>query len=139
MTAWNPTPDPETGRATLAEAVGQALGTASMCWENPAGAGVFDSTACGEVHDGLMAYLSDWADEHRRQANEATWAKSQAIVKEWSDIAYEMLAVLCNSAPGEHSKPDEWTAARDRLRDRFHAALDALPANAARLADEEPA
>lgn len=70
-TTWNPTPDPETGRATLAEAVGQALGTASMCWEDPAGAGVFDSSACTRVYDGLMAYLSDWADEHRKQANDA--------------------------------------------------------------------
>ncbi len=79
-TTWNPTPDPEIGHATLAEAVGQALGTASVCWENPAGAGVFDSTACARVYEGLMAYLSDWADEQRRRANEATYAKTHAAV-----------------------------------------------------------
>lgn len=48
-------------------------------------------------------------------------------VKQWADIAYEMWALLCNSTTDGHSSPEEWTTARDRLRDRFHAALNTLP------------
>lgn len=33
------------------ELIGQAIGAGSMCWENPAGAGVFDSTQAAEVAD----------------------------------------------------------------------------------------
>jgi hypothetical protein len=76
---WEPTRRAEyEGLLSLTEAVGQSLGAASACWENPAGAGVFDSTRCGEIHEWLMAYLSDWADEIRKQANEATAAKARA-------------------------------------------------------------
>lgn len=49
--------------------------------------------------------------------------KLKAEIHEWSDIAYEMWAVLCNSRPGEHCTDEEWQAAFSRLRDRFHAAL----------------
>lgn len=73
---WEPTrrADDE-APLSLSEAVGQSLGAASACWENLAGAGVFESTRCGEIYEWLMAYLSDWADEIRKQANEATAAK----------------------------------------------------------------
>lgn len=33
------------------ELIGQAVGAGSVCWENPAGAGVFDSTMAAEVAD----------------------------------------------------------------------------------------
>jgi hypothetical protein len=57
----------------------------------------------------------------------ATPSPDYGPVKEWSDIAYEMWAVLCNSATDGHSTVEDWTAARDRLRDRFHTALATLP------------
>jgi hypothetical protein len=78
---WEPTrrADDE-GPLSLGEAVGQSLGAASACWENLAGAGVFDSTRCGEVYEWLMAYLSDWGAEIRKQANEATAAKARAAI-----------------------------------------------------------
>jgi hypothetical protein len=78
---WEPTrrADDE-APLSLGEAVGQSLGAASACWENLAGAGVFESTRCGEIHEWLMAYLSDWADEIRKQANEATAAKTRAAI-----------------------------------------------------------
>jgi len=69
---WEPD-DP--GPLTLAEAVGQALGAASVCWAGGTGDLEFDSVRCVEIHDWLMAYLSDWGDQIRREANEATSAK----------------------------------------------------------------
>jgi hypothetical protein len=39
------------------EAIFRALGTASMCWSNPEGAGVFDSSACIKVADDLLEEL----------------------------------------------------------------------------------
>lgn len=49
--------------------------------------------------------------------------KLKAEICEWSDLAYEMWALLCSSATDGHSTEAEWAAARNRLRDRFHAAL----------------
>ena len=39
------------------EAVGQAIGAASMCWETPEGAGEFDSTRASAIVDELMSLL----------------------------------------------------------------------------------
>ena len=47
----------------LASAVQQAIGTASMCWEHPAGAGEFDSSQAAWVADGLLAFLRAGADD----------------------------------------------------------------------------
>lgn len=76
---WNPTVREDGEKTTLSEAVGQALGTASMCWANVRAAGMFDSTEAARVYEGIMAWLSDWADEMRREANEAAAAKSTII------------------------------------------------------------
>lgn len=38
-------------------AVFQALGAASMCWENPAGAGIFESTRAKAIGEALLAEL----------------------------------------------------------------------------------
>jgi hypothetical protein len=38
-------------------AVGLAIGAASVCWENPGGAGVFDSTRAAQIADELVAHL----------------------------------------------------------------------------------
>jgi hypothetical protein len=42
---------------TLEQAVGEALGAASMCWETPEGAGVFDSSAASGIADQLVAWI----------------------------------------------------------------------------------
>lgn len=34
---------------SIEEIVGQAIGAASVCWENPAGAGQFDSTQASKI------------------------------------------------------------------------------------------
>lgn len=43
---------------SLEEAIGQAIGAGSMCWENPAGAGEFDSRRAGEI----VRALKDWIE-----------------------------------------------------------------------------
>ena len=50
-----PAPDPD-DRAER-NLVFQALGAASMCWENVSGAGVFDSTRASQIGDNLMSGL----------------------------------------------------------------------------------
>lgn len=58
---WRPTAG--VGRTvaelSLDEWVGQALGSASMCWANPAGAGEFDAARCAWVLAGLMVHLTE--------------------------------------------------------------------------------
>lgn len=39
---------------TLEEAIFQSLGAASVCWENLAGAGEFDSTRCKDIGEALL-------------------------------------------------------------------------------------
>ena len=39
------------------KAIYLALGAASMCWEHPAGAGVFDSVRCAAIGAELVDYL----------------------------------------------------------------------------------
>ena len=62
---WEPPPRAkDEGPIQLGEAVGLALAGVYTCGDD-----------VGEVCEWLMAYLSDWADEIRREANEATAAK----------------------------------------------------------------
>lgn len=44
---------------TLAEAVGQALGAASMCWEHPEAAGEFNSARAERIYKALMAIIAE--------------------------------------------------------------------------------
>lgn len=127
--SWSPTVS-DGHPATLSEAVGQALGTASVCWENPAGAGVFDTALCAQVYEGLMAYLADWAADTIRRANEASEGKAEAALKEWKDLAYEQYALLCNSRTDGHSTDVQWQQAFERLKTRFHTDLGVQPGEA---------
>lgn len=45
------------GADTLESAVFQALGAASVCWENPGGAGVFESDRAKAIGDELVAWI----------------------------------------------------------------------------------
>lgn len=60
MEQWRPAaPEGESvDDLPLNEWVGQALGTASMCWTDVAAAGEFDSARAGWVLQGLMAHLN---------------------------------------------------------------------------------
>ena len=42
---------------TIEEAVGQALGAASVCWENMEGTGVFDDQLAKAIYDALLAEI----------------------------------------------------------------------------------
>lgn len=42
---------------SLEEAIGQTVGHASVCWENPSGAGVFDSSRAKVVVDALKTWM----------------------------------------------------------------------------------
>jgi hypothetical protein len=99
--------------ATLFEAVGQALGSASMAWEHVDRAGVFDEAWCGKVYDGLMAFLADWGAEQRREANEATVAKASTEARYL--IAYAFHLRHGKRAPGG----DESWAEFDRRAENF--------------------
>jgi len=48
--------DPNLG---LEEFIGQAVGAASMCWENPEGAGAFDSTRAQQIVEEIMRRISE--------------------------------------------------------------------------------
>lgn len=53
--------------ADLRELVFTALGTASTCWENVAGAGVFDSTRAAELGEELVTRIKGllgWGEPH---------------------------------------------------------------------------
>lgn len=78
---WKPSEAPGTV-LSVSEAVGQALATASICWVSGTGLPEVDTAAVGDVFDGLMAWVSDWADGIRAQANEATAAKIKAKIDE---------------------------------------------------------
>jgi hypothetical protein len=54
----------------------------------------------------------------------------RADIKEWSDIAYEMYALLCNSKSLDEAHAEAWQGGFERLKDRFHVALDKLPTGA---------
>lgn len=66
MTGWQWRPTAGGGRVEdlpLNEWVGQALGSASMCWANPGGAGEFDSVRCAQILDAVMAHLNAVIDQ----------------------------------------------------------------------------
>jgi hypothetical protein len=45
------------GEDALATVIGQLVGYGSVCWENPAGAGVFDSTRAKGAVDSTLEWL----------------------------------------------------------------------------------
>lgn len=95
---WNPSAAPGE-QVTLSGAVGQALGTASMSWTDVRSAGTFKDGHAAWVLEGIMAWLSDWADEMRREANEATAAKIRADLGYYDDQTLEKVraGLLCSS------------------------------------------
>jgi hypothetical protein len=58
MTVYLPSGMDEFAPLTLEEAVYQAIGAASMCWEDVAKAGVFDSDRAKAIGDALLAKVA---------------------------------------------------------------------------------
>jgi hypothetical protein len=94
---------------TLQEILFQSLGAASMCWESVDKAGVFDSTRAKEIGLALTA--------------EVDRALAIVQVTPWSELAYELYALACNSTALEPSKAQEWNAAFERLKEQFNSLL----------------
>lgn len=82
------------------------------------------SVPCCEFHAEVEAIqcCSDCPDGPDDAAHPA-----EDAVKEWSDLAYELYALACNSTTNGTGKSEDWTACFERLRERFHAALDTFP------------
>lgn len=56
---------------TLDEAIGQALGAASMCWEKPESAGAFDGSRAKQIFTELKKLMQEKAAEDRKAIGEA--------------------------------------------------------------------
>lgn len=102
----------------LRRVVGEAVGAASMSWVGGTGGLEFDSVRATAIADELEAYVEALVRQRVQEERDA-----------WSDIAYEMWAVLCNSTSDGHTAFDKWSAAMDRVRDRFHKALKERPSS----------
>ena len=68
------TPDYGSEGPTIEGAVFQALGSASVCWENMSGTGVFQSEEAKRIGDGLLAIIAEHvaaarADEQKQIAD----------------------------------------------------------------------
>ena len=47
---------------TIEDAVYQTIGAASVCWDNPGGAGVFESDRARELGRNLMRFIQDTSE-----------------------------------------------------------------------------
>lgn len=47
------------GSLSLSSAVHQAIGAASVCWENMEGTGIFQEARAREIADALLRYIAD--------------------------------------------------------------------------------
>jgi hypothetical protein len=106
-----------TEELTLEEVLFQALGAASMCWVGGTGSLEFDSVRASQVGHALLAEVQRFI------------RIGDPAVKAWSDLAYELYALACNSSPNvgyPADKQAEWQKAFERLRDRFHELLPAV-------------
>ncbi len=135
---------------TLEEVIGQALGAASTCWVGGTGDREFDSARAKEVMTALLGEvrrfqrlaLEDAATRavelakanhaHTssgsyfaaiRKAVEGGQSDGTDRVKAWSDLAYELYALACNSKEDDHCTPIAWQKSFERLKARFHELL----------------
>lgn len=69
VTVYLPSGMDEFAPLTLEEAVYQAIGAASMCWEDVAKAGVFDSDRAKAIGDALLADVEARLAECREEAH----------------------------------------------------------------------
>jgi hypothetical protein len=142
--AQAPTPCPVTplrqriaARAVLYALIGMSCLVAGLLllgvprWMAPGAGGFMAAVVTGPLW--ARRVLRRWTTTRRqaeptpREPDVRECDRLRAQVSEWSEISYEMWAVLCSSVPFDVRFTDEWNAARDRLRDRFHAALAELP------------
>lgn len=100
---WNPT-GLGGALATLAEAVSQALGSATMAWRNVAAAGEFDEAWCTNVYDGLMAYLADWSDSQVKYGDGQTMVRVRHILAGILDVTPPEHYTVTNAIAAFHAE-----------------------------------
>lgn len=92
-----------TEQRTLETMVFEALGAASMCWDHPERAGVFDDTRAREIGEKLLAELRGGdhctvcSRRHRKapsQASDTSAAAARSVVPHLNRIRTEVLKTL---------------------------------------------
>lgn len=81
---------------TRADHVFQALGAASVCWDNLSGAGVFDSTRAKAIGDALLVYLAEH-DAQPRTTNQLIHELDERIDALGSPRMLDLLAFLADT------------------------------------------
>lgn len=130
--AWSFSYSDGPAHLSLEEAVFQALGGASACWENLRGAGVFQSDQAKQIGELLVEWVWDW-ERRMRAADPQTPMASP----EPADHQVDRLGRwIMENVPGEPSRSQGAVDTAIRLL-AGHADLDRLaPAAAADLARE---
>ena len=121
------TPGPRKDDMPLNEVVGQALGTASVCWVGGTGDLEFDSTKAAWVLDGLMAHIESAMTEtiHRRD-EEFDRAVAEAQ-KADDSLMHEFFALACNGQAFDSMYQQAWQARLEELREQYHDRLKGRP------------
>lgn len=109
----------------LEEAVFQALGAASVCWDNLDGAGIFDSSRAREVGDKLMALISErfdqvWASASRSGREKAEWVSAPEILDMVVQYGEESVKAATTGSPKGRE------GARDKARELWDDIREAL-------------
>lgn len=89
MTVYLPSGMDEFAPLTLEEAVYQAIGAASVCWEDVAKAGVFDSDRAKAIGDALLTRVRGELDEVRDEAHRMVEAARADANARWSAACEE--------------------------------------------------
>jgi hypothetical protein len=119
------------GAESIEEAIGLAIGAASMCWENPGGAGVFDSSRAGLLSKLLYEHVQlRWslADSRPVSAPPSEGAAADELSREGQDMRLDgpisALAVLRELVAIDGDGPadarhwrDDWTTAIGHARE----------------------
>lgn len=105
---------------SLAEWIGQAIGAASVCWENPGGAGIFDSAEAARIAESLHGHIQEVIDGVIKETTRATkpgsmeqLEKALAAVRD----AYRELKqdVFATAAYGAHNEKPWMGSATGRM------------------------
>lgn len=101
-------------RRALHGRVLQALGAASVCWSNPAGAGEFDSTQARLIGDGLIEFFEQYCDSLPLVRHVQTLNFEED--SEATQFARLLFEVSVKSEQREFDKADHWDTAPSDIK-----------------------
>lgn len=111
---------PSSGEVSLREILTQGLAAAYSIGLD----GSFNDLRMRQILDILQGEMERIVRAGELAAGQKVEAQIEPDVKAWMDLAYEMYAMLCNSAPlDEGADAAEWHACFERLKNRFHELL----------------